>query len=385
MRIVSLYYFMLYLAASVLLPYTSLHFHERGFSPSMIGYVLSLWAFVSVIAQPVMGILNDRINRPRAVLIVLAIAAPLFGLLFYIAKDITAIILVSIAFAWFQSSLSPLSDAVAVEIGRRQGFAFGNVRLWGALSYAIGAFLTGLLYEKLGYSYIFLVYALLALPVIVVMLFVPVTKATFQRVSLFQQMGDVVRNRRYLSFCALSFVFILCITASATFLPIYFDEKGFDKSYLGSAVAIAALIEVPMFWIAAKLSAKLGRYRLLTIAAALYALKYIILFATGNVYITLSLQLLDGIGFAFLAGVSVEIVDRLASSKTKATFQMVYAAVTWGLGGIIGNSFGGLVVEHFGVASLYLFLCIPCLILAPLYAAMGMERRHKGDIVSNSM
>ncbi|MDQ6419369.1 MFS transporter [Paenibacillus sp. LHD-117] len=377
MRIVSLYYFLLYLMASVLLPYTSLHFHERGFSPSSIGYLLSLWAFISVVAQPVMGMLNDRLQRPRAVLLLTAIATPAAGLLFYLADAFAVIVVVSILFAWFQSSLPPLSDAVAVEIGRRKGFSFGSVRLWGALSYAIGAFVTGFYYEKNGYDAVFVVYALTALPLIAAIFILPVTKAASMRITVFEQMGDVVRNKPFLLFCLISFLTMLSVTASATFLPIYFDEQGFDKRYLGTAIALAALIEVPMFWIAARLGAKFGKSKLLAAAAALYALKYIILSLTSNVYVTLSTQLLDGIAFAFFAGLSVEIVDGLASDKTKATLQTIFAAVTWGIGGIAGNLLGGGLVELRGVSFMYLLLFVLCGGSAVLYLWTKAEKSGK--------
>lgn len=372
-RIVSAYYFLMYLMSSVLLPYTSLHFHDRGFSPSTIGYILSLWAFVGVIAQPVMGLLNDRLQRTKVLLFLLVLITPASGLLFYTSNAFGAIVAVSLLFAWFQSSLPSMSDAAAVQIGRTQGFAFGNVRLWGALSYAIGAFAVGFYYEKHGYDHVFLMYALLAIPTAAIVFLLPVTYTNSARISVFQQLGDVVRNRTFLFFCLISFMTMLAVTASATFLPLYFDEHGFDKRFLGTAIALAALIEVPMFWWAAKLGNKFGKSLLLSAAASLYALKYLILFLTSNVYITLATQLLDGIAFAFFAGVAVELVDRFAGARTKATYQTLYAAVTWGLGGIAGNLIGGQIVELRGVAFLYIVLFLLCASSALFYTRVKHE------------
>lgn len=374
---VSFYYFLLYLMSSTLLPYTSLHFHERGFSPSSIGYLLSIWAFVSVVAQPVMGMLGDRLQRPKGMLLLTAVATPVAGLLFYLSDDFAIIVAVSLVFAWFHSSLPSLSDAAAVEIGSRQGFSFGSVRLWGALSYAIGAFAAGFYYEQHGYETAFVLYAMLALPIIAVLFRLPVERSAPMRFTVFEQMGDVIRNRTFLFFCLLSFLTMLSVTASATFLPLYFDEHDFDKRFLGTAIALAALIEVPLFWIAGRLGERFGRSRLLAVAAALYASKYIILFLTSNVYVTLATQMLDGIAFAFFAGLAVEYVGGLASNKTKATLQTIYAAVTWGLGGIAGNLIGGQIAELRGVTFLYLCLFITCGLSSFLYLRLRSERQGK--------
>src|SRR4030095_11782803 len=86
------YYFLFYLAMSVFLfmPYTSLYFSDRGFSHTTVGLILSLWALVSVVAQPVMGLINDRINNPRKIMMICAVAAPVLGLGFHFMNGLVA-------------------------------------------------------------------------------------------------------------------------------------------------------------------------------------------------------------------------------------------------------------------------------------------------------
>jgi hypothetical protein len=92
---------------------------------------MSVWALVSLISQPLMGIVNDRMKDPRAVLMVSVLAAPLLSLGFRDLDSFAAILALSVMFAWFQTSAAPLSDAIAVDIGCRKGYPFGNIRLWG--------------------------------------------------------------------------------------------------------------------------------------------------------------------------------------------------------------------------------------------------------------
>ncbi len=367
---------MLYLGLSVFMPYTSLFFSDKGFSHTVVGLILSLWSLVTVISQPVMGMLNDRLSNPRQILMIAAVAAPIFGLGFYYFDSLTAIIILSVFFAWFQSSAAPLSDSIAVELGKREGFSFGSVRLWGALSYAIGAFATGFLYEKYGYDHIFFYYLAVNLCLLLVILLFPKTKPASAKITIFEQMNEVIRNKPFLIFVGISMLTVMTTSINFTFLPIYFKEMGFDKSFLGSAFAVAALIEVPMFWVSAKLSRKIGRYNVLCIAAAIYAVKYMVLFAYADVYLTLAMQLLDGIAFAFVAGTAVEVVESYASDRTKATFQTVFAAVTWGLGGIIGNAVGGVIVDHLGAPFLYCILGICCAAASALYALTRKRQNH---------
>lgn len=157
---------------------------------------------------------------------------------------------------------------------------------------------------------------------------------------------------------------------------------GFDKSWIGSAFAIAAIIEVPMFWVATKLSKRIGRYQLLCVAALIYGIQYFAMFFFDNVSLTLAVQLLNGIAFAFVAGTAVEIVQSYATEGTKATLQTVYAAVTWGLGGIVGNAMGGAVVDYFGAPFLYLILFCLCLTASVLFFA---NKHHERGSQTNSI
>ncbi|OBZ10695.1 hypothetical protein A8L34_19155 [Bacillus sp. FJAT-27264] len=377
MRTLSSYYFLYYLAMSVLMPYTSLYFSERGFSFTTVGLILSLWALVSVVAQPVMGLINDRLGNPKQIMLLSSILAAVLGFGFNLMEGLTGIIVLSLFFAWFQSSVGPVGDALAVEIASRDGFSFGNVRLFGALSYAIGTFTTGILYERFGYSHIFVYYLVISMIVCVTILFLPTTKVSRRKVTLFGQMGEVVRNKPFMIFVVTSTLMMMSASINLNFLPLYFKEMGFNKSWIGSAFAIAAIIEVPMFWVATRLSKAIGRYPLLCLAAAIYGSQYLVMFLFSNVSLTLAVQLLNGVAFAFAAGTAVEVVQSYATEGTKATLQTVYAAVTWGLGGIVGNAVGGVVTDHLGAKYLYLILFGLCATASLLFI---VNRHHQPSV-----
>ncbi|MCD9022583.1 MFS transporter [Cohnella silvisoli] len=316
------------------------------------------------------GIINDRMSNPRKLLMVAVLVAPVIGVGFYFTENIAAITALSLLFAWFQSSPVPLADSIAVEMGSRDGFSFGSVRLWGALSYSLGAFATGFLYGKYGYENIFLYYLAISLLVFVLLFWFPKTKPIHHKITIFEQTKEVFENKPFMLFLGISLVMVMSVSTNFTFLPIYYKEMDFDKGLLGSAFAIAAIIEVPMFWVAAKLSRTIGRFNLLCLSAAIYGTRCLVLFLVHDVYLTLGLQLLDGISFAFAAGTFVGVVQSYASEKTKATFQTIFAAVTWGLGGIIGNAAGGVIVDHMGTPFLYFVLFGLSVTASALFALM---------------
>lgn len=367
MKSLASYYFLYYLALSAFLPYMSIYFSEKGFSSTAVGMILSLWAFVSVIAQPIMGMVNDRMSDPRKILLVSTIVSPILSLGFYYLGSLAAIMALSVVFAWFQSSAGPLSDSLAIDIGNREGFSFGSIRLWGALSYSLGTFCTGFLYGRIGYENSFFIYLVINIAVFFTIYLLPKMKHSPHKVTLFDQANEVLHNKPFVLFLGICLLVSLCSSMNFTFLPIYFKEMGFDKKWLGTAFAIAAIVEVPIFYISAKLGKRLGRFNVLWMASVLTAMRFILIFAFHNVYLVLALQAIDGISFAFFASLAVEVVESYASERTKATFQTIFAAATYGLGGIIGSSAGGIIIDHKGAPFLYLVLFFVSMAAALLF------------------
>jgi PPP family 3-phenylpropionic acid transporter len=352
----ALYYFLSYLAMSAFLPFMSIYFSEKGFSGTAVGLILSLWAFVSVIAQPIMGMVNDRMSDSRKILLVSTIVAPILSLGFCYLGSFSAIMALSVVFAWFQSAAGPISDSLAIDIGKREGFSFGSIRLWGALSYSLGTFSIGFLYVRIGYDNSFVIYLAISIAVFLTIFLLPKIKPSPHKVSIFDQANEVLHNKPFVLFLGICLLVSLCSSVHFTFLPIYFKEMGFDKKWLGIAFAIAAIVEVPMFYISAKLGKRLGRFNVLWMASVLTAIRFILIFTFHNVYLVLALQVIDGISFAFFASLAVEVVEGYASERTKATFQTIFAAGTYGLGSIIGSSVGGIIIDHKGAPFLYLVL-----------------------------
>jgi PPP family 3-phenylpropionic acid transporter len=58
--------------------------------------------------------------------------------------------------------------------------------------------------------------------------------------------------------------------------------------------------------------------------------------------------------FAVLYLAAVQSVEGLAPEGLRATAQGVFASVTFGVGGLVGNSLGGLLYEPMGMTALYI-------------------------------
>ncbi len=131
-------YAALFVGPGFYLPFFPVFLAALGFSPEAIGFAIGIPMGVRLVANPVAGILSDRLGRPRRFLAVLgAGAAACFGLMAFVSGAPATLILVALSTLFWGPSF-PLTDALAVRLARERGIDYGRARLWGSVSF-IGA------------------------------------------------------------------------------------------------------------------------------------------------------------------------------------------------------------------------------------------------------
>jgi predicted MFS family arabinose efflux permease len=68
----------------------------------------------------------------------------------------------------------------------------------------------------------------------------------------------------------------------------------------------------------------------------------------------LAIQLTHAFTFGVLYLAAVQQVEGMAPEGLRATAQGVFASVTFGFGGLVGNTLGGLLYEPLGMTALYI-------------------------------
>src|SRR5690606_2285140 len=133
--------------------------------------------------------------------------------------------------------------------------------------------------------------------------------------------GALFRNRNFIFFLVITMVISGTVTMNFSYLPIYFQKLNYPIDLVGWNFTIAAVVEIPLFWLSAKLIRRIGLFPMLILGTIAYAIKYIVMGFTPPVGVVLSLQALDGIAFAFYFSSVVEIVNLMAPRDANATAQ----------------------------------------------------------------
>ncbi|KPV43926.1 MFS transporter [Alicyclobacillus ferrooxydans] len=355
-RVFSSYYFVFFVAMAATQPFLSLYLHNRGISSEHIGFILACGNGAGILVQPLLGHLNDVIPDSRRLLLLSAIVSPIIFAGYAISRNIFILLSVAALFAVAQSS-GPLADAMTVHEAERSGFTYGQIRLWGALSFALTTMIAGYVYHLTGISLAFGLYAVFSILLATITWKLPKSRAASHASEAFWKgIWNVTKNARLLVFIVICFFVASALTMNTTYLPLYFQALHHPMALVGLNFTVAALTEVPLFYLSGKWMARFGKMPILILATATLAVKYAVMAMNPPTAVILSIQVLDGVGYALYWSAAVQVVNDLAPSERSGTAQTLYAAIAGSLSGIVGTSAGGFVFAQFGPLVTYVVI-----------------------------
>lgn len=361
-RVFSSYYFIFFVAMAATQPFLSLYLHDRGISSEHIGFILACGNGAGILIQPLLGHLNDVVQDSRRLLLFSAVLSPIVFAGYAISSNTLVLVCVAVLFAVVQSS-APLADAMAVHEAKRSSFTYGQVRLWGALSFALTTMVAGYVYHLAGISWAFGIYALFSILLATISLKLPKSSASRRSSDAFWTgLWNVSKNARLLVFIVICFFVASALTVNATYLPLYFQALHHPMALVGLNFTVAAFTEVPLFYLSGRWMERFGKMPILVLATATLAVKYAVMAMNPPTAVILSIQVLDGIGYALYWSAAVQVVSDLAPSERSGTAQTLYAAIASSLSGIVGTSVGGWIFAQFGPLLTYAIMASSVLV-----------------------
>ncbi|HSD50872.1 MAG TPA: MFS transporter, partial [Candidatus Methylomirabilis sp.] len=138
-----------------------------------------------------------------------------------------------------------------------------------------------------------------------------------------------------------------------TFFTIHLEGLGLSRTFAGVAWALAAVSElvVMVFW--SRLCRLASARTWLTLAMGAHALRWLLSVPARDPIALLLIQMTHALTFGVFYLAAVEQVEALAPEGLRATAQGLFASVTFGLSGLLGNALSGFLFEPLGMAWLY--------------------------------
>ena len=334
---IALLYGAQFLAIGMMMPLLPVWLAARGLADAAIGQVQAGQSLARVVAQPLIAHIADRTGRVKAVMLGAAIMAVLAMAWLGLARGEAAIFAGVVAVAFFFSPLVPLTETVAVRAGARLGVAYGRLRLWGSLTFIIGAMVAGVLLDALPAT--MLVWALAAAQALVVVSIAaqPDWESGDAGAARPEAGADAAGGWRALLSGAFALFLVVAGLIQAShallygFASLHWQRLGHSGLVIGALVATGVLAEVALFWFSGPVMERLGAVRLMMLAAAAGVVRWAGMAFDPPLALLFALQALHGLTFGAAHLGAIAYIRTRAPARLAATGQALYSAVSMGL------------------------------------------------------
>jgi MFS transporter, PPP family, 3-phenylpropionic acid transporter len=338
-------------------PFLALFLADKGLSDSQIGFVIAAMALARILLNPIWGHLADSTLGRRTSLQIGLVAAAACALLLAGAQGMEQVTIAGFLLAGAMVTFGPNIDAITLEhLGAERMSAYGRIRAWESVSYAVGCLVLGALFQASNVSWAMPVYAVASVSVFA-WSFTLVHDAPRHRTSgdgRLGAVGAVFRAApRFWWLLVAMFLVWTGFNAAWNFIALKIVSEGGGPLLVGLGTAAGGTVEVFMMRASPALQARFGLRRVYALGCALYATGFLLWGLISNPTVVSFLTMFEGMAFSLLFTTSVIIVGRLLPSSLYSTGNSVAQMVAFGLGPILGAGLGGLVYQHAGPVVLY--------------------------------
>lgn len=350
------YYFTYFFALSAFLPLYPIYLNEvRQFPNDKIGIILSINPLVSILFQPLWGIINEKFNLDKKLVMfsLVMINLAVGGVIYF--NQFSIIVIFTFLFGLFLSAIGPIQDGLTVQFSRKYGFKYGDVRIWGSIGYAIGSFIVGFLVSLQGYfvviivSTIFYVLSLFFLYKMKQLRKLKINKNIYKQNNIIA----LFKNKSFLFFILFSSFSIGIINASGNFMFIKMSREGANASQIGIINSILVFAEIIIMIFVLKFNHKVKDINLIVISVLIQIPSFIIFIFSNHLYFLMFSMILRGIYQGLFIPVILSFINSIVPNNQMSTGIILYSAVSIGLIGYLTTFLGGYISEYTSLETLF--------------------------------
>ena len=370
-RVVAIVYFLLFLGPGIALPYLPRYLEHLGMSDWQIGVAIGLQPILRWSSALAFAHAADRWRiRHRLLLAYTAVGALLF-LPLLVVRDFGAMLLVLSVMSVLLGPLIPAVDAIVLDHLPELGGDYGRLRLWGSISFIMGALL-GAVGVQLGTPSVvpaMLLPSHLLLPVALAAL--PRTQTAHS--ALGGALWRLVTPRLGTFLVTVLLVHLSC-GAWSGFFALHTERLGFGDWVPGAAFALAVVLEVALFHWGRFVLEHVPAERLILIALVVTIGRWLGTAVARDEWLVLGLQTGHAFTFSAFHLAAISLVPRLVPAERSTSGQALYGITGFGVGGSVGIALAGLVVEPLGTTGLFVFEAAVAAAAVPAAMRLARER-----------
>ena len=339
--------------------FASMFLLDRGFDNSRVGILIAAAGLLSALLQPVIASYADRpgsLSLGR--LITLSGAGSLLcGAALLLTRQSMALtgLLYGSCMVLLQLT-TPLVNALGIAtVSGGERMNFGIARGFGSLGYAVAAYVIGLLAQRFGAVCVPVSMALgFGLMLFFVGTYGPVGGKTAGEDSAPSSGGFLGRYPRYAGvLVGLVLIFVSHVVLNSFTYQIV-EAKGGTSREMGTAMAFASVIELPVMFLFGWMLKKAKSHVWFRLSGVFFFLKCLGTLLCRDIPGFYAVQLLQMFGWALMTVSAVFYINAIMAPGDGVKGQACYT-VSMTLGNVVGAVIAGRILDRLGVSAMLIF------------------------------
>ena len=370
----SLFFLLFFAGIGLIMPFLSLQFKAVGYNGVQISLLNMLSALAVILTAPQYGLIFDRSKDKRLILLIsLTIATVTLFLIPYLRAFGAMLVIYTINRVIISSSITAsenLSYQVSADKNGEEKAAFGSLRMWGSLGFALTALLGGMIFQNFGLLRNSRIFLGLMAATFVVLLLMP--ESIFRERRSIESGETALSTRGVIKLIAKDQYLLLTVVALAltdplfdgvrSFEPIFMEELGLPVSVIGLAATLSALLEMPMMLGADRLIERIGVQNLVIAILSFDLTRRLLVWIFPSGWVVFALNIMTAISFTLRLITTVHLINlRIPKQYTTTALTFVFNTLN-GIMYILSNAISGVIYDAFGARQIYLVSATLCVI-----------------------
>ncbi|TFH60036.1 MFS transporter [Peribacillus frigoritolerans] len=354
-RLLKSFNFLYFGLLAIFIPFLPVYLADQGLRPAQIGFIIGTGGFVTLITQPLWGMISDKTRTIRKVLLLLIFFSSVIGFFLYDSSSYLQLILFAMLLYFFLMPIDPLTESLNFTMAEKSGISYGSIRTYGALGYAVISLITGYVMSYFGANSLAFLFAGIGLISFIVSWMMPDAPVSGKPVTL-SSLKHFFSNKETLLFLLLVFICAVPARMNDTFLGVYIRELGGSAKLVGLTWFLAAGSEIVVFALSFWWLRKGKEIIIISFAAAFFFIRYFVSAWITDPQLLAYLQVMQLLTFPIFYSAAIQYLYRIVPVEWRATGQTVLALLFFGVSGIIASYIGGAIYGAYGGKTLYLFI-----------------------------
>jgi MFS transporter, PPP family, 3-phenylpropionic acid transporter len=339
----SLYYLVFWGGVGIYMPFVNVYFVQLGLTGRQIGLLATLFPLMTLLFALPLSALADRRRWRIRMLKVALLAFALTLLLMGRPNNFATLVPLMLLLALFFSPIISISDSLIAGMAARHRLNYGAMRMWGSFAFASMALVGGTLWQRLGFSPMFIVGSLLFIPVIFVAdLLEEEPPAAGQARRPLRELG---RDPGLLVLLLAGFLVGIAMGMAIVFEGVYMAYLGGGQFLVGMLFAAVAFSELPTMQYSGLIARYLRGPKTLLLSYALMSTAYAGYSLAGTPAVLLALGAVKGLGFGLFYVSTVRLVNARAPREWSSTVQSLLTAGMFGLAPLLAGPLAGTIYD----------------------------------------